>query len=530
MRRGYDRQLDLFGKRQKSRQVDPNAPRSRIRSRPGPTVGEGTGFVSTFAGIVAVLCVGFGIMAWFSFQMPWAKLEKDVDVAHGQPAQPVVQQHAQPQVQNPIEEVVVEQPIAQAPDSATTVAQTENSPESVGADASSDEEKPVSTIELLDEKLLDSWQPPKKTEDISNWSLSDGELTMKSAGPSLRTKQTFRDFDLHLEFKLPPKCNTGVFLRGRYEVQLVDSQVRKNDGTPFDPVQKCGAIYGQIAPITDTYRGSNKWNSLDVRLVGETVTVRMNDTLIIDAEKLKGPTAGSLDENEFDPGPIFLQSHAVSGLAFRNITIKSLADAAEPPTEDADNKFPKPVLQLTFDANQTEGVQPELHGAKYVKGKVGKALQFDGRTFASVNATLPIGNAHRSLAVWLKDTRGPLEQRLIHPVTQGHKAGTTFGIMQASGKWRFFDFNGGLDSGHQVDREWHHHCVTSDGSTIIYYFDGVKSSEVKRVLNTAVAPLMLGTFGDDEEPEKRFVGLIDELKIFGVALSSEQVSDVMAED
>ena len=89
MRRGYDRQLDLFGKRQKSRQVDPNAPRSRIQSRPGPTVGEGTGFVSTFAGIVAVLCVGFGIMAWFSFQMPWAKLEKDADV--GQSKQQIVQ-------------------------------------------------------------------------------------------------------------------------------------------------------------------------------------------------------------------------------------------------------------------------------------------------------------------------------------------------------------------------------------------------------------------------------------------------------
>ena len=73
MRRGYDHQLDLFEKRQKNRQIDPLAPRTRIRSRPGPTVGEGTGFVGTFVGIMAVLCVGFGIMAWFSFQLPWAK-------------------------------------------------------------------------------------------------------------------------------------------------------------------------------------------------------------------------------------------------------------------------------------------------------------------------------------------------------------------------------------------------------------------------------------------------------------------------
>ena len=135
----------------------------------------------------------------------------------------------------------------------------------------------------------------------------------------------------------------------------------------------------------------------------------------------------------------------------------------------------------------------------------------------------------RSLAVWLKDTRGPLEKRLIHPVTQGYKAGMTFGIMQASGKWRFFDFNGGLDSGHQVDREWHHHCVTSAGSTISDYLDGTRAADVKRVLNTAVAPLMLGTFGDDLEPEKRFVGVIDELKIFGVALSPEQVRNVMVD-
>jgi len=188
---------------------------------------------------------------------------------------------------------------------------------------------------------LDSWQPPKKSEDISNWSLIDGILTMKSAGPSLRTKQTFQDFDLHLEFKLPPKCNTGVYLRGRYEVQLLDSQARKRDGAQFTGVQGCGAIYGQIAPSKDTYRGPNKWNSLDVRLVGETVTVRLNDTLLIDAATLNGPTSAPLDENESDPGPILLQSHSVTGLAFRNITIKPLADATEPPTEDAVLEKPK---------------------------------------------------------------------------------------------------------------------------------------------------------------------------------------------
>jgi len=73
MRREYDRQLNLFEKRHKNRQVDPLAPRSRIKSLPGRTVGEDSGIVKTFVGIMAVVCVGFGIMAWFSFQLPWAK-------------------------------------------------------------------------------------------------------------------------------------------------------------------------------------------------------------------------------------------------------------------------------------------------------------------------------------------------------------------------------------------------------------------------------------------------------------------------
>ena len=81
MRRDYDRQLNLFEKRRKNRQVDPFAPRSRVKSRPGPTVGEDHGILNTFAGIVAIVCVAFGIMAWFSFQLPWTKIEKQAEPA-----------------------------------------------------------------------------------------------------------------------------------------------------------------------------------------------------------------------------------------------------------------------------------------------------------------------------------------------------------------------------------------------------------------------------------------------------------------
>lgn len=69
LRRDYDRKMDLFDKRRKSRQVDANARRSRFRSRPGRTVGEDGGVLKTFAGIVVIVCVAFGGMAWFGFRV-----------------------------------------------------------------------------------------------------------------------------------------------------------------------------------------------------------------------------------------------------------------------------------------------------------------------------------------------------------------------------------------------------------------------------------------------------------------------------
>lgn len=79
MRREYDRQQELFEKRRKNRQVDPNVSRARVKSRPGRTVGEDGGIVKTFAGIIAIVCVAFGIMAWFSFQLPWSKKAEQVE-------------------------------------------------------------------------------------------------------------------------------------------------------------------------------------------------------------------------------------------------------------------------------------------------------------------------------------------------------------------------------------------------------------------------------------------------------------------
>jgi hypothetical protein len=328
MRRDYDRSLRLFEKRRRGRRVDPNAPRTTIESSSGRTVGEESGIVKMFVGIMAVVCIGFGTMAWFSFQLPWAKLPKEVEVAQFQPQlqPPVIDKRPETPVVHPELVAPTEIPARVEIPKPVVISKPVGVTSSTIGIAKVEPSKSSEEISLLNDNSLDAWQAPKNGEDISKWSVTDGVLKLKGNGPSLRTKQTFRDFDLHLEFKLPPKCNTGVYLRGRYEVQLLDSEFRKTDGSRATGAQLCGAIYNQSAPSRNVYRGPNKWNTLDVRLVGNLVTVSMNNVVIIDAFTLQGPTSKPLDENESDPGlgPLLMQSHSYPGQEFRNIRIKPI--------------------------------------------------------------------------------------------------------------------------------------------------------------------------------------------------------------
>ena len=491
MRRDYDRQLNLFEKRRKNRQVDPFASPSRIRSQPGRTVGEDTGIVKTFVGIMAIVCVGFGVMAWFSFQLPWSKKpEQPIAAAPAAPVVPVMEprkadEHA---------------PLATPSSDANLDAQANPSPPT--------EQKPQPTFLTTLPRIGLRSHP-------NDWWSDRGELVLGGTnGTSFIRKPLMFEgrpspHGIYMSGLISSKVFVKYRLDGRFET--FESTVHVPDmlaeqGDPRTPL-----VFQVVADENRLL-----WQSNPLKKKGDhqpcVVSVKGVNVLSLKID-CQGPDNWALG-------------------AWIEPQVYGTGTAVAPPTAASSpvgSHLPMPMLHLSFDATQSKDVRIDLHKAVFAKGKVGRAMQFDGQGFASVNSVLPIGNAPRSIAVWLKDTRGPLEKRLIHPVTQGHKAGATFGIMQASGKWRFFDFNGGLDSGHAVDREWHHHCVTSDGSTITYYFDGTRSAEVKRALNTAVAPLMLGTFGDDLEPEKRFVGLIDEVKVFGIALSPEQVKTVMTD-
>jgi hypothetical protein len=126
-------------------------------------------------------------------------------------------------------------------------------------------------------------------------------LTNSKAGGNLRTRQTFTDFKLHVEFRYPRAGNSGVYLRGRYEVQIEDSHGRE------PATDHLGAIYGFLAPNQDAAKKAGEWQTFDVTLEGRLVTVVLNGTTVIARREIPGITGGALDSDEGAPGPVVLQ-------------------------------------------------------------------------------------------------------------------------------------------------------------------------------------------------------------------------------
>ncbi len=177
-------------------------------------------------------------------------------------------------------------------------------------------------IRLFNGKDLKGW---KLTSDgaVNGWRAENGLLindpVQKEGQPhinygNLRTEQEFEDFNLTLEVNVPPNGNSGIYLRGIYEVQVVDSF-----GKPLDP-HNMGGIYSRIAPVVAAEKPAGEWQTYDITLLDRHVTVKLNGKTIIDNEPLLGCTGGALWSNEFIPGPIYLQGDH-TGVQYRNIVL-----------------------------------------------------------------------------------------------------------------------------------------------------------------------------------------------------------------
>jgi len=166
---------------------------------------------------------------------------------------------------------------------------------------------------LFNGKDLTGWEPVNNP-DRSKWVVQDGALFNQDRGSNIRTTRKFDDFKLHIEVNCPEKCNSGIYLRGRYEIQ-----VGTEGGT--QPSHEMGAVYGYFAPAVEMPLASGEWQTFDITLVGRNVTVVRNGVKIHDNQEIPGITGGALDSREGEPGPIFLQGDHDGGMKYRNITI-----------------------------------------------------------------------------------------------------------------------------------------------------------------------------------------------------------------
>ncbi|GAB3454171.1 DUF1080 domain-containing protein [Massilia terrae] len=168
-------------------------------------------------------------------------------------------------------------------------------------------------VSLFDGRDARAWTPVDTA--AKQWRVADGVLTSPGAGTDLRSVASFGDFKLHLEFNCVPGANSGVYLRGRYELQI------ENDREPEAANMRTAGIYGYLAPSPAAPRTPGVWQSYDITLVGRYVTVKLNGQTVIDRREIPGITGGALDSREGEDGPLVLQGSEDGQVSYRNIVI-----------------------------------------------------------------------------------------------------------------------------------------------------------------------------------------------------------------
>lgn len=174
-------------------------------------------------------------------------------------------------------------------------------------------------VKLFNGKDLTGWKPSGGT---NNWKAVNGELQNTKGGANLLSNDSYTDFKLHIEFKYPKGGNSGVYLRGRYEVQVEDN----GDAEP-QPVH-LGGVYGFLVPNENVSKGPDVWQTYDITLIGRRVTVVLNGKTVIADQTIPGITGGALDSDEGAPGPFYLQGDH-GPVVYRNIVLTPVKSGAK---------------------------------------------------------------------------------------------------------------------------------------------------------------------------------------------------------
>jgi hypothetical protein len=150
----------------------------------------------------------------------------------------------------------------------------------------------------------------------NQWIVENGILRSKQSGANLLTDQKFKDFKLHIEFRYKQGSNSGVYLRGRYEVQVIDTKT----GEPEPLANQFSSVYGFMQPNKMMAKNAGEWQSYDITLVGRVVTIVANGQEVISRQVIPGITGGAIDSKEGEPGPLMIQGDH-GPIDYRNIVI-----------------------------------------------------------------------------------------------------------------------------------------------------------------------------------------------------------------
>ena len=176
-------------------------------------------------------------------------------------------------------------------------------------------------IQMFQKDSLKGWTL-MNTKAPNGWSMKDGVLSNRVKGPdgknrhctNIKTEQTFEDFNLKTDVRMMPGGNSGIYLRGIYEIQMSDSYGRRCDS------HNMGALYSRITPLVAAEKPAKEWQHIDITLVDRHVTVILNGKTIIDNQPVLGCTGGALTSDEFKPGPLYLQGDH-SDVDYRNMVL-----------------------------------------------------------------------------------------------------------------------------------------------------------------------------------------------------------------
>lgn len=169
-------------------------------------------------------------------------------------------------------------------------------------------------VELFDGKSIDSTWGVQNAGKPSNWTVVDGVMTNEAGANNLVSKQTFKDFKIQAEYKLGAQSNSGIYLRGRYELQVLDDYGKEPESHGHM------AIYSRIPPKENASKAVGEWQMMEATIIGNRVTVFLNGKKVHDNQIIDGITGGALDSAEANAGPIMLQGDH-GKVWFRKVTV-----------------------------------------------------------------------------------------------------------------------------------------------------------------------------------------------------------------